>query len=144
MQQIQEYVSFLLVQVMKAHRHCAEIGLNELGLHAGQEMILFNLWDENGSTQSEIAECLCVELPTVTKMVQRMEAAGLVERRQDPDDARVSRVYLTPQSRELQEKVLAVWTRLEEKTLAGMTDTERMLLRRLLLQLWDNLSDSET
>jgi MarR family transcriptional regulator, organic hydroperoxide resistance regulator len=140
MQQVQTYVSYLLVQVMKAHRHYAEVALNELGLHAGQEMILFQLWDADGIAQSQIAECMCVELPTVTKMVQRMEAAGLVERRQDLEDARISRVFLTGQGRSLRESVAEVWRRLEEQTVAGLTDTERMLLRRLLLQIGENLA----
>jgi MarR family transcriptional regulator, organic hydroperoxide resistance regulator len=142
MQHVQSYVSYLLVQVMKAHRQYAEVMLNKLGLHAGQEMILFQLWDEDGIPQSQIAECMCVELPTVTKMVQRMEASGLVERRQDPDDARVSRVFLTEHSRKIGERVLEVWAQLEEQTLAGLTDAERMLLRRLLLQIGGNLSRS--
>jgi len=95
MQEIQNYVGYLLVQLMKAHRNYAESALTQLGAHVGQEMILFHLWEEDGITQSQIAEYLCVKPPTVTKMVQRMEASGLVERQHDPEDAHASRAYLS-------------------------------------------------
>src|SRR6187401_2277157 len=103
MKELSEYIGYLLIQVMKAHRRQAEPQFNALGVHLGQEMLLFQLCEEDGATQSEIADCICVEPPTVTKMLQRMEAAGLIERRQDSQDARVSRVYLTAKGRELEQ-----------------------------------------
>ena len=141
MHQIEPSISYLLVQIMKAHRSYAESLLVEKGLHTGQEMILLQLADEEGITQSQIADCQCVEPPTVTKMVQRMEAAGLVERRQDNEDARVSRVFLTSHSRALTEPILEAWAQLEERTLAGLTRTERMILAQLLEQVRANLSE---
>ncbi len=141
MQKVSDCVSYLLIQVMKAHRRHAEPALNALGLHVGQEMILFRLWENDGITQSELAGCLCVEAPTITKMLQRMEATGLIERRPDLQDARVSRVYLTPKSRDLEGPVRSLWQDLEDKTLQGLSEAEIMLLRRLLLQIHENLTD---
>src|SRR5579859_6878746 len=107
MQEVTGYVGYLLVQVMKAHRKFAETGLNDFELHVGQELILFQLDGQDGMTQSELADALCVELPTASKVLQRMETAGLIERRHDASDARVSRVYLTPKSRQLIEPLLS-------------------------------------
>ena len=134
-------ISHLLIQICRSHRYNAEIALNALGLHTGQEMILFQLWEEEGITQSKIAENLCIEAPTVTKMLQRLEKAGFVERRQDPEDGRISRVYLTPEGKSLQIPVEQVWQKLEEQTITGLSDMEQALLQRLLLQIQDNLSD---
>jgi DNA-binding MarR family transcriptional regulator len=75
-----------------------------------------------------------------TKMLQRMERAGLIERRPDPEDARVSRVYLTERGRALEQPVLDVWKQLEARTVAGLSLTEQTLLHRLLLQVAANLS----
>jgi len=100
--QIQDYIGFQLLQVHKAHRQRAEASLNKLGIHTGQEMILFQLWIEEGIPQSQLAASMEVEPPTATKMLQRMERAGLIERRPDPEDARVSRVYLTERGRALE------------------------------------------
>lgn len=141
MKQIRDFVGLQLVQVCRAHRQRADEKLSKLGLHVGQEMMLLQLWVEDGLTQSQLAQYANVELPTMTKMVQRMEHAGLVVRRPDPEDARISRVYLTEQGRSLEQPVLRAWTQLEERTLAGLTQVEQMLLRRMLLQIDTNLSD---
>ncbi|NWF67941.1 MAG: MarR family transcriptional regulator [Chloroflexi bacterium] len=136
---LHECIGYVLVQVMKAHRYRAENALNQLGLHTGQEMILFQLWEQEGLAQSQLVENLCVEPPTVTKMLQRLEKAGLVERRQDSEDGRISRVYLTTAGRALEAPVRQIWATLERDLAAGLSETEKMLLRRLLMQLQGNL-----
>lgn len=138
MHPIKDKVGFLLIQILRQQRQQAEVALNKLGLHAGQEMILLRLSEEEGITQGQLAELMQVEPPTVTKMLHRME--GLVERRPDSIDARVSRVYLTEQGRALLPGVLKVWQNLEETVLQGLTETEQLLLRRLLMQVYHNLS----
>ena len=140
MRQIQDYLGFQLLQILKAHRQLAEEGLNKLGVHIGQEMILFQLWIEEGIPQFQLAACMQVEPPTATKMLQRMERVGLIERKPDPEDARVSRVYLTERGRALEQPVLDVWRQLEARTVSGLSLTEQALLRRLLLQVSTNLS----
>ncbi len=140
MRQIQDYIGFQVLQVHKAHRQRAEAALNKLGIHTGQEMILLQLWIEEGIPQSQLAASMDVEPPTATKMLQRMERAGLIERRPDPEDARVSRVYLTARGRALEKPVLEVWKQLEAQTVAGLSLTEQTLLHRLLMQVLTNLS----
>jgi MarR family transcriptional regulator, organic hydroperoxide resistance regulator len=140
MRQIQDYIGFQVLQVHKAHRQLAEAALNKLGVHTGQEMILLQLWIEEGIPQSQLAASMEVEPPTATKMLQRMERAGLIERRTDPTDARVSRVYLTERGRALEQPVLDVWKQLETQTVAGLSLTEQALLQRLLMQVLTNLS----
>ncbi len=140
MRQIQDYIGFQVLQVHKAHRQRAEAALNKLGMHTGQEMILLQLWIEEGIPQSQLAASMEVEPPTATKMLQRMERAGLIERRPDPEDARVSRVYLTAHGRALEQPVLNVWKQLEAQMVAGLSLTEQTLLHRLLMQVLTNLS----
>ena len=140
MKQIQDYIGFQLFQIHKAHRQRAEVALNKLGIHTGQEMVLLQLWIEEGIPQSQLAACMEVEPPTATKMLQRMERAGLIERRPDPEDARISRVYLTGHGRALEQPVLEVWKQLEAQTVSGLSPTEQALLRRLLMQVSANLS----
>ena len=140
MRQIQDYIGFQLLQIHKAHRSRAEAAFNKLGIHTGQEMLLLQLWIEEGIPQSQLAASMGVEPPTATKMLQRMEQAGLIERRPDPEDARVSRVYLTERGRALEQPVLEVWKQLEVQTVAGLSPTEQALLHRLLMQVSANLS----
>ena len=140
MRQIQDFIGFQLLQIHRAHRARAEAALNKLGMHPGQEMLLLQLWIEEGLPQSQLAACMGVEPPTATKMLQRMEHAGLIERRPDPEDARISRVYLTERGRALEQPVLEVWKQLEARTVASLSPTEQALLRRLLMQVSANLS----
>jgi MarR family transcriptional regulator, organic hydroperoxide resistance regulator len=146
---IKDSVGYVLAQVCKAHRQSVDSALKGLaregcgaGLHVGQEMILLHLWGEEGLTQTQLAERLGVEPPTVTKMLQRMEAAGLLRRCGDAEDARVSRVHLTDAGRSLEPLVERSWAVVEERVTAGMTAEERLLLRRLLQQVRANLSDT--
>ena len=130
---------FTLMKVCKVHR--ANIGtlLGEHGLHVGQEMVLAELWQNDGLRGGELAVRLGVEPPTVTKMLRLLEGCGLVERRPDPSDARSFRVHLTDEGRALEEPVLRCWEQVEEMTLAGLNKAERRSFRNLLIRVRSNL-----
>ena len=140
MHAFEEDVNYQLIQLMKEHRQRAEEALSQLGLHVSQELVLFVLWREEGLSQSELAARLRVELPTLTKAVQRMERAGLLIRQADEKDTRVSRVYLTEKGRALYAPALTIWHDVEARMLHGMTEIEQAFLRRLLQQMVSNLS----
>ena len=133
-------LGYLVARVCKLHRNRASSLLDAVGLYVGQEMILARLCEKEGVTQTELAEHLLVQAATMTNMLKRMERRGLVERRQDLDDQRVSRVYLTEQGRGLEPAIDKAWGQLEEEALAGFSLEERELLRRLLMQVYDNLA----
>ncbi|MFN8453982.1 MAG: MarR family transcriptional regulator [Anaerolineae bacterium] len=131
---------YLMIQTCKAQRALAEKLWCEIGLHVGQDMILRQLWADDGLTQSELAGRLCIQPATTTKMLQRMEQAQLIRRLGDSQDQRVSRVYLTEQGRALLKPYEEVMNRLEQHLTEGLNLEERLLLRRLLMQVRDNLT----
>ncbi len=124
-----------LISVMRVHRTRASELLHALGVHVGQEMILFQLWQRDGLNQTELTACLGVEPPTTTKMVQRMEANGLVVRRADPRDGRVVQVWLSPRGRALERPVTEAWQTLEAMTVGNLSAGERAMLRELLAKV---------
>jgi MarR family transcriptional regulator, organic hydroperoxide resistance regulator len=132
-------VGLLLVQLCRAHRNLVAGALEGLHVHVGQEHVVYRLAVEQGITQAQLAEALCVDASTVTKMLQRLERDGVVERRADPEDARVQRVYLTPNGTRLVQPVVDIWRGAEARLMAGMTEAEWVLARRLLLQMLSNL-----
>ena len=134
-----ESIDFLLAQICRLHHARAHTLLEELGLYRGQPPVLFALWEQEGATHGELAARLHVKPATITKMLKRMEKAGFVERRSDPADQRVSRVYLTDAGRSIRNEVEQVWCTLEDETFVGFSPEERMLLRRFFLQMRDNL-----
>jgi DNA-binding MarR family transcriptional regulator len=133
-------IDALIAQVCRMHYRRAHDLFEELGLYRGQPPLLHELWEREGRTHSELAERLHVQPATITKMIQRMQEAGFVQRLRDPEDHRVSRVYLTAAGREIEERVRQVWQQLENEALAGIAPEERALLRRFLIQIRDNFA----
>jgi MarR family transcriptional regulator, organic hydroperoxide resistance regulator len=133
-------ITYTLIQVCRAHRKAIESRLNAIGLYAGQEAILLCLLESNGLSQSDLTNRMGVDLSTMTKAVTRLERAGFVERRTDPDDGRVSRVYITTTGQRLESDIRQIWREIEDKLTEGLSDTERMILQRLLPHLLQNLS----
>jgi DNA-binding MarR family transcriptional regulator len=113
--------------------------LGGLGVYRGQPPALRALWAQEGLTHSELAHLLHVKPPTITHMIQRMERAGFVQRRPDPTDERVSRVYLTDAGRAIQDEIQRVFRELEAEVFAGFAPEEQVLLRGLLLRVRENL-----
>ena len=139
-QSIKDSVGYTLAQVCKLHRQRADNLLNTIGLHGGQEMFLTELWRKDGISQTELAEQLSLQPATVTNSLRRMEREDIVERHDDSDDQRVSRVYLTGKGHGLEGPVEEKWGQLESEAFAGFSLEERVLLRRLLLQVYQNLA----
>ena len=137
-----ESINFLLGMICRAQRTQMNEALTAIDLYAGQEMFLWHLWREDGLTQTQMVERMCVQPPTVSKMLERMEKAGLVTRRSDPEDSRVSRVYLTEQGRRSEQAVRDIWQNIEQRMTAGLSVEERILLRRLLLHVHENVTRS--
>jgi DNA-binding MarR family transcriptional regulator len=136
---IGQTVGWELAFLLKVHRARAAKALAHLGLHPGQDVLLSVMWDEEGLTQSELARRLEVEPPTVTKVLERLERSGLVHRRRDERDARVSRVFLTAAGRRLRHEVEGVWAELDAVMVAGLDAGEQRTLRDLLGRLRGNL-----
>ncbi|MCL6430220.1 MAG: MarR family transcriptional regulator [Anaerolineae bacterium] len=132
-------LDMLLVQVCRLHYLRAHELLEKIGLYRGQPPVLRALSEQEGLTHTELAERLRVTPATITRMLQRMEKAGFVERRPDPEDQRISRVYLTEAGRGVQSALHEVVRTMEAETLAGFSQEERALLRRLLERIRDNL-----
>jgi len=118
-QSIKDSVGYTLAQVCKLHRQRADNLLNTIGLHVGQEMFLTELWRKDGISQTELAEQLSLQPATVTNSLRRMEREDIVERHDDSDDQRVSRVYLTGKGRGLEGPVEEKWGQLESEAFAG-------------------------
>ena len=139
MKNIRKTTIFPLIQISRRLHKRAVNDLNALGLYAGQEKFLLFLWEQDGLTQSQIAEQVCVEHATVTQVLERLERVGLIQRCRDEKDGRISRVYLTEKGRALAEPVQRLWSEWEAQALVGFTLEEKLLLRRFLLQIQENL-----
>jgi DNA-binding MarR family transcriptional regulator len=96
--------------------------LDKLGLTYPQYLVLCVLWENDGQTISGIAERLDLEPSTITPLMKRLEAAGHVVRRRNPDDERQVTVSLTPRGRALRAETRTLADALFDKSSkAGMS-----------------------
>jgi DNA-binding MarR family transcriptional regulator len=105
------------------------------GLTLPQFDVLATLWHGEGITQQELAERLLVTKGNVVGLIDRVSAAGWVERRPDPDDRRANRLYLTEAGRALLAKAWPCQVALNEKVYGSLKEGELAQLHGLLVRL---------
>ena len=133
----------LVAQVCQAFRSLSDTLIDQIGMHRAQATVLCRLYEQDGMTQSEIGEQLLVQGATVTNMLQRMEEAGLVTRRRDPEDNRLVRVYLTESGREEERAITNQFLKLESMVFNGISAEHRTLFRRVLNQMLRNMGGEQ-
>jgi MarR family transcriptional regulator, organic hydroperoxide resistance regulator len=134
-------LGYLLMQVTKAHHDRARELLSPLGLYNGQEQILLHLQQQDGQSQTALAEKLCIQPATLTKSLNRMERSGLSQRLPHPVDHRITLVHITEHGQELCSSINYVWQNLDAETFNILTDEEQDILRSLLERVRANLQD---
>lgn len=130
--------AYSFMEINKAYGAKCYQQMMKLGVHPGQIPLLMIL-GKGEMSQKEVARELHVKPPTVNVMVQRMEKAGFVSRRQDEKDQRISRIRLTDKGLEMREKVLAHVEENDSYILQNFSDTEKCLLERFLKQIIENI-----
>ena len=131
-----ETISYMLAKVTTAFRSALERHMAVIGLHGGQIFVLLELWNQDGLRQIDLAKRLDLSAPTVNKMLRGMVQVHLVTvSGLDDDDRRSKRVFLTQQGFEMRQKVERQWLELEGECLAGLTETERLVLFEVLGKL---------
>ena len=109
--------------------------------HPGQAMCLRLLGVNDGASQRDMARMLHVAPPTVSKMLTTMEKTGLVERKPDEADQRLTRVYLTDAGRERGDEMGTAVGEYVNATFATLSERERRDLARLLEKLSARISE---
>ncbi|HEV8281988.1 MAG TPA: MarR family transcriptional regulator [Candidatus Limnocylindrales bacterium] len=109
--------------------------LRPTGVGIGQWAVLLFLWARDGLTQAELARVVAIEPPTMVRTIDRMVRDGMVARKRDPSDARVSRIFLTDRGRALRDELVPIAMTVNEATLSRLSPSEGRTLRRLLAKL---------
>ena len=125
----QREFAFCLNDVARLLRTYADQRARQLGMTRAQWAVLARLESNEGLKQSELAEILDLQPITLTRLVDRLCANGLIERRADPGDRRVKRLYLTAQARPLMDRLADLGQDLMGTVLAGLDPrtVERMI-----------------
>ena len=115
----------------------------EFDMNRSQAAILFMLHRRETMSQRELAQELNMTAPSITSAIQKMEREGYITRRPDDADQRVMRLALAKRGRACIQSVREVGGRMDEIILGGMSLEEKLLFRRLMLQVRDNLENYE-
>lgn len=140
---IRTSIPALVHDVARRVRYKFDERTRSLGVTRPQWRMLISLSKMDGPSQSDVAELLEVERITLCRMVDRLAEAELVERRADPNDRRIWRLYLTEKARPLVDQLTAIAESLEHDLLSVLTQHEQNMLVELLTRLRDGIREPE-
>jgi DNA-binding MarR family transcriptional regulator len=132
---VRDYLSYLLAQASYAVYKAFDARVRAAGLSSTEWRVLATLSDGDGLTIGELAHEVLTQQPTLTKLVDRMERAGLVERRGDATDGRRTLVFETARGRARVAPLLVQAKGHERAALAAFTPHEAETLKRALRAL---------
>jgi len=125
---------FLLAKAyQKAHRIFSQC-LKPYGLTNYQHLVLEGLWFEEGQTATELAKMLVLDKATLSGVLDRLSKSNWIEKRPDPDDRRITRLFPSKKANSLKEKLIELRRQANEKLLSALTIEEQILFKRFL---WD-------
>ena len=110
------------------------------GMTRAQWLILARLARQPGMSQNELATICEVEPITIGRLVDRLEARGLVERRPDPADRRIRRLHLLPAAQSTLSEITDYRKALNEEIATGLAVVEHEALIDALLHIKSNLA----
>ena len=116
--------------------------LAKIGLTYPQYLAMLVLWQDGEQTVKGLSDRLLLDSSTLTPMLKRLEAAGLVERHRDRSDERVVRLFLTPQGRALRAGASEIQRQVAHKT--GLSNRHFIQLRAQLNELTTTFKSTQT
>jgi MarR family transcriptional regulator, organic hydroperoxide resistance regulator len=131
-----------LAQVARASKSRSAEAMSSVGVYPGQNFLLDELWREDNVPLGELARRIGVEVPTLTRMSQRMESAGLLVRTSDPHDRRLVRIALTDRGWKLRDTLPARLDRVAATGLRGLSDSEAEQLISLLQRVARGMNEA--
>ena len=114
----------------------------ELGITYSQYLVLISLWEGNCKNASDIGKILKLDLPTITPILQKLDAMGLIKKSRSKDDERVVAIELTKKGIDLEEEVAAIQDKVACKT--HLSVKEFNALKDILNDLTDAMEINES
>ena len=135
----EEYIGVVISDVARLLRTEFDRRVRRLGITRAQWLVLTRLHRRPGASHSELAEMMEVEKATAGRMIDRLVANGWVERRSEPGDKRVKRVYLTREAERVHKRIWRVAEDTVETALADLSSRESKQLFTLLQRVKETL-----
>ena len=139
---LENALPFLIHGIAQRIRTVTYRAFNEHGLEITPEqwIVLARLWQRDGRTVSELSESTLRDRPTMSRILDSMEASGTVTRTVDEKDARTRIVKLTREGKALRKKLVPIAKGLVTQLEAGVPEADLLLTRQSLRRLFENLA----
>ena len=137
-----ETLPFEIAETAHALRKAFDRRAVGMGVTRAQWKVLFRLSRHPGLRQIELADMLDIEPITLSRIVDRLEEAGWVERVADPADRRAWRLHVTARAQPLIEKLRAVADEMIADAFAGIDPKEIEITRQVLGRVRENVTES--
>lgn len=126
---------FLLAKAyQKAHGEFKTL-LRPFDLTNLQHLVLEGLWYNQGVTATDLSKLLILDKATLSGILDRMIESGWIQKKRDPKDKRIFRLFTTNKAESVKEKLINLRIQANEQLLSKFTQEERDVLKRLLRDL---------
>jgi MarR family transcriptional regulator, transcriptional regulator for hemolysin len=129
---------FLLKDVSRRYVLRFEQHAREISMTLMQCKVLVHLQKSEGASQARLAELTQMEPMTMVRILDRMEADKLLERRPDPSDRRARRLYLTRKAKPLLEETWRLAETTRNEMFAGISKADRESFMSVLERIYEN------
>lgn len=110
-----------------------------LNLTIEQWSVLYHLWKQEGISQQDLCKATFRDKPSITRLVDNLEKAGLVKRIAAENDRRINRIYLTKQAQKMQQESMDIAEETLNEALEGVSPDKVEICKEVLQVVYDNL-----
>lgn len=138
-----ENLGFMIQDVGRLMRRDYNRRVQKTGMTQAQWRAIMMLWRNPGISQARLAEMLEMQPISVARLLDRMQASGLVERHPDPQDRRAVRLFLAAKAEPIRSELCDYGIETRQLALSGISDPERAALMDILFKMRGNILASE-
>ena len=132
----------LLAQIARLRFIRTHALLESLDIHPGQYHLLVLVAHAGGMSQRELASHLYIKPSTLAVMIGRLMRANLVQRKRDPKDRRILRIYITERGEMVMKQAMSRFARMEQETFVGFTEEEEGQFAAFAQRIINNLLEA--
>lgn len=133
-------LGFTIHDVARLLRYSFDRQSQDIGLSRAQWSVLAHLHRQDGVQQNVLARAMDITPITLARHLDRLEKEGWIERRNDPSDRRIKRIFLNPKADSVIDQLSDLSQTIKSQALQGISSAEEKQFMDVLLRMRDNLS----
>jgi len=137
---VSDYLFYLVTQAMDKYEYGIEEVLKPTGFNKTRWRILMSLREQDGSSITYISEMTSIRRSTASRVVEQMEKEGLVCRKPNKEDNRVTEVFLKKRGADSLARILTVVGKQYRRSIQGIPASDLKLVKKSLRTIIDNLN----